>query len=145
MPLAVSDPILTAGYVDYAEVRLCEARPLAMLANSFREYSPDLPTAAIEHRLGDGVATLVTSYNYPGNPAAMPLYRVMVREFVTASARTADIKVLSTDKLRYTVYPDGKMYLLNADYDLPISVKITHDAKEITLTLEPLELKIIKL
>lgn len=139
--LVHSDPILTGGYVDYAEVRLAGATPVAMLSDGFVRSSEDFPPAVVENRLGKGVATLVTSLNYPGHPAAMPLYRVMLRELVTASARTADIKVISSDKLRYSVYEDGGMYLLNTDYDLPLSAKIRSGDRELQVTVEPLELK----
>ena len=145
VPLVCSDPILSAGYLDYAEVGCIDAKPLAMLADSFREHFGTLPPAAIEHCVGDGVATLVTSYNYPGNPALFPLYRVIVREMISASARTAEVKVLSSDRLRYTVYEDGAIYLLNTDYDLPITVKISFAENEITETLDPLELKCIRI
>ena len=145
MPLVYSDPILTGGYVDYAEVKPVGAMPLAMLADGFGRQSMEYPPAVLENRVGKGFATLVTALNYPGHPAAMPLYRVMLRELVTASARTADIKVLSSDKLRYSVYEDGKMYLLNTDYDLPITAKIIAGEKEQTVSLDSLELKIIQL
>ena len=51
---------------------------------------------------------------------------------------------ISSDKLRYSVYEDGRIYLLNTDYDLPITVIIREGAMEKRLTLEPLELKILK-
>jgi hypothetical protein len=37
------------------------------------------------------------------------------------------------------------MYLLNTDYDFPISVKITYGDKTETLTVDPLELKTYQL
>ncbi|MBR2930832.1 MAG: hypothetical protein IKC32_06345 [Clostridia bacterium] len=58
-----------------------------------------------------------------------------------ASARTKELKVLSSDKLRYTVYPDGRIYLLNTDYDLPFTVLIRRGEEEKRILLDPLELK----
>ena len=68
---------------------------------------------------------------------------------VTRSNETsANIRVLSSDRLRYAVYEGNKVYLLNTDYDLPITVKLMYgdgDSKEKEIILEPLELKSINL
>ena len=95
----------------------------------------------VENKVGKGVAILVTSENYPGHPALMPLYRAIVREIVSQSARQSKVRVIAGGALRYAVYPGRKLYLLNTDYDLPIVVKILQEEKEQTVTLEPLELK----
>jgi len=138
-----SDPILTSGYVEYACLKSCGANVTAMLSDGFtrdtREYFP----AMVENRVGKGTATLVLSMNYPGHPAAYPLYRVVARELVSASARGADIKVVSSDKLRYSVYEDGKVYMLNTDYDLPIIAIVKKGEKTLKVEIEPLELKIL--
>lgn len=144
VPLVCSDPILTAGYLEYEKTVSRGAHNVAMLADCFRGYTDDLPAAVVENRIGDGVATLVTARSYPGNPALFPLYRVIAREMLTASARSADVKVISSDKLRYSVYEDGKIYLLNTDYDLPIPVKIYRGDECLEYTLTPLEIKIIE-
>ena len=63
---------------------------------------------------------------------------------VTASARTCDVQVIGSDRVRYAVYEGGKMYLLNTDYDLPVIVKVIRGGKEEMLTLDALELKILE-
>ena len=88
---------------------------------------------------------MVTSKNYPGFPAITPLYSTLVREFVSSSARECDVKVIASEKLRYTVYEGNKIYLLNTDYDLPITVKIIHNGDVKMITLDSLELKAIQL
>ena len=140
------DPILAGGYANYAKFELVGGNETALVTDNYRKM-PSLAPAVIEHRVGDGIATLVASTNYPGHPALYPLYRVIVREMLTASARSADIQVISSDRLRYAVYEGNKMYLLNTDYDLPITVRILQkeNAKTTTLTLESLELKAIEL
>ena len=97
----------------------------------------------LENKIGEGVVTLVTSKNYPGNPAISPLYNAIVREMISSSARNCDVKVVASDKLRYTVYDGNKIYLLNTDYDLPITVKIIYKVREELVTLDSLELKAI--
>lgn len=58
------------------------------------------------------------------------------------------MRILSSDRLRYSVYENNKVYLLNTDYDLPITVKIMcgdGDSKVKEFTLSPLELKTVNL
>ena len=99
----------------------------------------------VENKLGNGVATLVTSTNYPGHPALLPLYRAMVREIITASARNCDIKIIGSDRVRWSVYNGDKLYLLNTDYDVPVTVKVINGDTEKLVTLDSLELKAINL
>ena len=112
------------------------------LQDSFSNTPRDLPIV-IENKVGKGVATLVVSENYPGHPALYPLYRAIVREMITQSARTCELQIIANGALRYAVYEGGKIYLLNTDFDLPICVKIQKDAREQLITLNPLELKSI--
>ena len=141
----ICDPIYAAGYVDYARFELTEGSEAAFITDGFMKKTSMAP-AVIENKVGEGIATLVTSLNYPGNPKLYPLYRAIVREMVTRSNETsADIRVLSSDRLRYSVYENNKMYLLNTDYDLPITVKITSGEDVRELTLAPLELKTVNL
>jgi hypothetical protein len=123
---------------------LCGARAVGYASDCFWN-DPAVANSVIENKVGEGIVTLVTSKDYPGNTALSPLYNAIVREFITASARQCEIKVIASDKLRYAVYEGNKVYLLNTDYDLPIVVKIIHGEKEQTLTLDSLELKSVVL
>ena len=116
-----------------------------MLSDSFWGNGSCDALSVVENTLGKGTVTTVTTVNYPGNPAVYPLYRAIVREFVSSSSRNCNIKVIGSDRIRYAVYPGGKIYLLNTDYDMPVIVKIISDNKENIVTLEPLELKTIQL
>lgn len=141
----VCDPIYSSGYASYAKVELCGGSIGAVFDDSFFKTSEisSLPIALVENRLGDGVAVLLTSLDYPGHGAVYPLYRAIVRELITASHRSCDIKVYGSDKLRFAVYEGGKIYLLNTDYDSNIEVTIERNGKQSTYTLEPCELRII--
>lgn len=139
----VCDPIYSAGYVNYARFELCGGNDVAIVSDAFIEKGkPKLP-AIIENKLGDGYAMLITSANYPGHPAFLPIYNMVVREMLTASCRDCDIKVLGSDRLKYAVYEGNKVYLLNTDYDIPIVAKVICGEKECMVTLEPSELKSI--
>ena len=98
-----------------------------------------------ENKIGDGVATLVTHVCYPGNQAVYQVYNTVVRENLTASARSCDVQVAGSDRVRYSVYAGGKMYLLNTDYDMPIMVKVLCGGWEESITLQPLEMKTLQL
>ena len=142
------DPIYSAGYVEYAKFELTGGKEIAYISDSFRKADGKAP-AVIENKVGEGVATLVTAASYPGNPALYPLYRAMVREMVRASNLVSpNFRILSSDRLRYAVYDFNRIYLLNTDYDMPITVKIIYgdaDSRERVVTLAPLELKVEKI
>ena len=138
------DPIYPGGYKDFALFELCGGVEAAQLTDSFIKDDGICP-AVVENKLGNGVATLVTSTNYPGHPALLPLYRAMVREIITASARNCDIKIIGSDRVRWSVYNGDKLYLLNTDYDVPVTVKVINGDTEKLVTLDSLELKAINL
>ncbi len=138
------DPIYSAGYAAWAKTELCGAYDTAIVSDAFLYEESGLP-AVVENRVGEGIATLVTSTNYPGHPALLPLYRAMVREIITASSRDCEIKVLGSDRLRWSVYEGNKVYLLNTDYDMPITVKVIYKDSEQLVTLNSLEMKTIEL
>lgn len=140
------DPCCSAGYNEYAEIELCGGKEAAHLSESFRDSARGL-TVLVENRIGNGIASLITSVDHPGAPACYPLYRTVLRELVSSSARECDIRVLGSDRLRYSVYGDensGKMYLLNTDFDLPITVKVIRKGVEELITVKSLELKTLE-
>lgn len=139
-----TDPIYSAGYISYLATKLTTGFDVGVTAEDFEDDAVGM-TAVIENSLGKGTAILVAAENYPGHPALSPLYRAIMREMLTHSARNCEVKVLSSDTLRYSVYEDGKMYLLNTDLDMPIFVKILHNGKEETLSLQPTELRTYQL
>ena len=137
------DPLYSAGYTEFLDIQLLGAEPVGYLSDSFWVRQEDGFYTVLENKVGEGVATLVTSSSYPGDPALYPLYRALVREWVSASNRNCDIQVLGGDRLRWALYEGGKLYLLNTDYDLPVTVKIIQKDREETLTLQPLELRVL--
>ena len=138
------DPMFSAGYADYLRLAPLDAQTIAYSADGFVEKPYDMP-AVIENRVGSGVATLFTSINYPGNQAVYYTYRAIVREIISASARECDIKVIGSDRVRYSVYEGNKLYLLNTDYDMPVKVKILYGQNDMTIELDSLELRSVQL
>lgn len=98
----------------------------------------------VEDRVGNGVATLITYLDYPGNPAVYPLYYVVVKELLTASNRNCDLKVVCGDKVRYALFYDEKgnekLYLLNTDFNVIQHVRVNYLGEEKETTLSPCEI-----
>ena len=118
---------------------------MATLSDTFSAAAvPDCGIAIIENKLGDGLAILHTSLDYPGAGQTYECYRSVVRELLAASHRAADIKVFANDKVRFSVYESGDVYLLNTDFDIPLYAKIEKDGKVTEVTLAPSEMKHIK-
>lgn len=141
----VCDPNYSAGYTEYIKTELCGGRAVGYWSERFSTDDGFDTVTVIENKLDKGIATLITAADYPGHPAVMPLYSAVVREMITASARNCDIQVIGSDRVRYSVYEGDKMYLLNTDYDLPVTIKVVKDGTEQLVTLESLELKTLQL
>ena len=135
------DPLYAMGYAAYAEVELCGGTVTATLEDSFRNFDHPGTPALIEHKLGKGTAILMTTTEYPGADAIYPLYRFLVRELCRAGAAHARVKVAAPAAVRYTVYPDGTVYLLNTDFDATVSARVVTRDFEKTLMLAPLSLE----
>ncbi len=138
------DPIYSAGYIRWAKAELCGGYDAAIVSSSFVYNDLEIP-AVVENKVGKGVATLVTSIEYPGNNGLRPLYRDLVREIITESARDCGIKVFADDKVRYSVYNGDKVYLLNTDYDIPANVRVVKGGIEHLVALAPLELEALEI
>ena len=110
------------------------------LEECFHYYDqPGIP-AIIENKLGKGTAILMTAAQYPGSNAVYPTYRFMGRELLRAGVANAKVQVCAPASVRYSVYPDGTVYLLNTDYDctLPAKVLWANGTREVSLA--PLQL-----
>lgn len=140
-----SDPLYSHGYLSYLECEPTTGFVVGDMRDVFDYDGKATLPYVIENKVGAGTAILFTTENYPGNPALAPMYRAVLREMLTHSARACDVQVIANGALRYAVYEGGKMYLLNTDYDMPITAKITYGGKTTEITLNPLEMKTYQL
>ena len=88
------------------------------------------------------MVTLMTAAEYPGHNAVWPLYRMLVRELVTASHRRCPIHVRADDKLRFSVYRTADtdaVCLLNTDFTNAADVTIEAYGETRRRRLEPCE------
>jgi len=142
----VFDPLFSSGYANYAGVTLDGGFDAAILSDSFNEgKNSEGSPAIVEKKHGDGCAILLTSLDYPGKGQTYDIYRTVVRELLSQSHRKSSIKVFAPDKVRYSIYGESDVYILNTDFDIPVYVKIEKDKEEMLTTLAPCELKHIKI
>lgn len=137
----IIDPLYTNGYVEYADIERHSGIPVGTLENSFRDTMWPGFVSLIENKLGKGTAILMTTVNYPGNNAVYPLYRFLVKELMRVGNANAKVRVIGPDSLRYTVYENGDIYLLNTDYDCSTIAEIIADGYREKVELAPVELK----
>ncbi len=85
----------------------------------------------VENRLGEGVAMLVTTYEYPADEAMLGLTRELLR--VVSAGEQGQVRLLGSDRVRYAVYdiPDeGEvLYLLNTDPDCAAPIRVWLDGQ----------------
>jgi hypothetical protein len=101
----------------------------------------------IENSLGKGKAVLVNAFEYPGSDKLYPIWKELLYAAMTAE-QPQDFRVIANDKIRYAMYSSEKdlqVVILNTDFDLSSSCKITNKNDIINIHLEPLEIKIINL
>ncbi len=135
------DPLFSEGYIKYPDVKLTTAAGTGRLSQRFVEEDKEaMPVWLAENKVGKGYATLMTSLDYPGG-CGYTIFKLVVREMLTASHRQCPIKVYGGDKLRFTVYEGDKVYLLNTDFDCPIHAVIDYGNEKREFTLKPREFK----
>ena len=140
------DPLLSSGYANYAKTELTTAKAVAVLSNSFIETNnTDRGVAICENKLGEGYAVLLTSLDYPGKGQTYDIYRTVVRELISASHRNAKIKVFANDRVRFSVFGDNDVYLLNTDFDVPGFAQIEKNGEKTEVQLAPCEIKHLKI
>lgn len=115
-----------------AEIELTTARVLAghdILFVADPEQIARQPVL-IENRLGEGVATLVTLYEYPGDEAVVSLASELLR--VVSAGEQGEVRLLGSDRIRYAVYAADDhevIYLLNTDPDVSAAARLWVEGK----------------
>ena len=108
------DPLYPDGGFDVPELECAGAKPFAVASDRFADRSLDgLPPVAFYHRIGKGVTVLLASIDPPAASGVRRLYSRILDQAVTAT----DVwpKVECSDRVRYAVYPDGTIYMLNTE------------------------------
>ena len=126
------DPVGGDGYTTYVEIEEKDCRKAVFLGKSFISTPEDYRTQApamVEHTYGKGNVLFLCTDEYPGASGVYTLYKILVKSILAATHRNCEIKVISSDKVRFAVYEDGanyKLYLLNTDLNIPQAVEVLY-------------------
>ena len=159
------DPAWSAGYTDYVKINPTTATPVCFLSDTFgrpketnnSDCDAEMDSTEItdmslvpiitENKYGEGNVIFMATSDYPGAPEVFPLYKMMVKQILAASHRTADIKVIGSDKIRFAVYEDErkyKLYVFNSDYNMKQFVKVIFKGEEKELLIDSVGLEILE-
>ena len=143
----MTDPAWSGGYTDYVKVEPTTAKVAAYVSDTFLcEPERDFP-AVIENRFGEGNVIFMATSEYPGAPEVYPLYKMMIKEILSASHRTADLKVIGSDKLRFSMFEGDdlyKLYIFNSDFSTKHFAKVIFRGEEREVLLDSVGLEIIE-
>lgn len=134
------DPWFTDGGFRMPVLENYGATPLAITSQAFtdpRGYDPKGKPVLYSHRIGEGKVVFLASLDSPGAANVRPLYE----HLVTRAMEATDVwpKVDSSDRVRWAMYPSGKLYFLNTETHRTeeVIVKMSPNAKDIKFTLPP--------
>ncbi len=162
------DPAWSAGYTDYVKFEPTTATPVCFISDTFAtkmytggELKPDNPyerfgckfgdesiiPLVTENKYGKGNVIFMANSEYPGAPAVFPLYKMMVKNILSASHRTSDLKVLGSDKLRFAMFEDEKkykLYVFNSDYNFEQRARIIFRGETVDKVIDSVGLEILE-
>ena len=139
------DPLYPDGGFYVPALEREGALPFAVASDRFADKSLEsLPPVAFYNRLGKGVTVLLASLDPPAARGVRRLYSHIIDQAVAAT----DVwpKVECSDRVRYSVYSDGTIYILNTEANLrnEVIVRRSQNAYVEKFILEPGELKCIQ-
>ena len=135
------DPLYPDGGFDVLNAERAGAKVFAVASDRFSDGSFDsLPPVAFFNRVGKGLVVLLASITPPGARGVRRLYAHILDQALLAV--DAWPKVECSDRVRYAVYPDGTIYILNTETRLRAEAIVRHSAtsKAKSVILEPGEL-----
>ena len=160
------DPAWSAGYTDYVGISPETAVPVCYLSDTFGRPIVDasksgtdaemdsseitdmsLVPIITENKIGEGHVIFMATSEYPGAPEVYPLYKMMIKEILSASHRTADLKVIGSDKLRFSMFEGDdlyKLYIFNSDFSTKHFAKVIFQSEEREVLLDSVGLEIIE-
>ena len=160
------DPAWSAGYTDYVNIKATTATPTCYLSDTFGRpktkegdsFEADMDATEItdmslvpvltENKYGDGYVMFMANSEYPGAPEIYPLYKMVVKQILSASHRKADVKVIGSDKLRFAVYDNGdsyKVYIFNSDFNVESKAIVLYGDQRIEKMIDSVGLEIIEI
>lgn len=141
----LGDPGFSDGYSEYAISEVTTGALMSTIEDSFHYLDQPGVPAVVENKLGKGHVITTLHSCYPGHNSVYALYAMLTQQLMRKGVIKARVRAIGPDTLRYTVYENGDVYLLNTDYDTAYDAKLVIDGKITEVVhLEPMELKHLK-
>jgi len=140
------DPDFIEGGFDVPGIEASAAVPFAVASDNFHEKKlAECKGLAYVNEIGKGRVIFLASLDSPGAFGVRKLYSFLMAKAMEAVGTDVWPKVECSDTVRWSVYPDGTVYLLNTEKNLQQQaiVELSKDAAPLTVTLPPGEIKTI--
>jgi len=141
------DPAWSSGYTDYVKIEPTAATTVCYLTDAFLRDEECLYPIVTENKYGEGNVIFMANSEYPGAPEIFPLYKIMVKAILAASHRTADLKVLGSDKIRFAMYEGEdiyKLYIFNTDFNFSQSARVIFRGETVDTVIDSVAIKVME-
>ena len=141
------DPAWSSGYTNYVKIEPTAATTVCYLTDAFLRDEECLYPVVTENKYGEGNVIFMATSEYPGASEVYPLYKIMVKAILAASHRTSDLKVLGSDKLRFSMFEDEekyKLYILNSDFNFEQRARVIFKGETVDKVIGSCDLEIIE-
>ena len=142
----VWDPDFIEGGFDVPELEATAATPFIVASDRFFEKQiGKCRGIGFVNEVGKGRVILLASLDSPGAFGVRKLYSFLMAKAMEAVGTSVWPKVECADTVRWSVYPDGTVYLLNTEAHLAQKavVEAAPDAPQVAVDLLPGEVKAI--
>lgn len=137
------DPKFTDGGFRMPALENVGAEVLAVASDRFADetFKSDMTPVLYAHKVGKGTVVFLPSIDSPGAPGVRQLYSFLLSS--AAEGTDAWPKVECSDRVRWSVFGDEKVYLLNTEERLAqeAAIRMSPGSREIRLTLKPGEIR----
>ena len=134
------DPDFIEGGFDVPQLEATTAKPFAVASDRFHEKKmADCKGVLFVNEIGRGRVIFLASLDSPGAFGVRKFYSFLMAKAMEAIGSTVWPKVECSDSVRWSVYPDGTIYLLNTELHLvqEAIVQRAAGAPRATLKLTP--------
>ena len=138
------DPDFIEGGFDIPELETTTATPFIVASDRFHEKKiAECKGIGFVNEIGKGRVIFLASLDSPGAFGVRKLYSYLMAKAMEAMGTDMWPKVECSDTVRWSVYPDGTIYLLNTEAHLEqkASVGVAAGRPFVTVTLAPGEVR----
>lgn len=134
------DPDFIEGGFDIPAIETTTAKPFVVASDNFHEKKlAECKGIGFVNEVGKGRVVFLASLDSPGAFGVRKMYAFLLAKAMEAVGTTTWPKVECSDTVRWSVYPDGTIYLLNTEMHLAQEAFVQRgaDAPRIAVKLPP--------